>query len=89
VSQGVEDIHIKLEVTGTNDEDDKEENPAWGWGVLFQSTRLLVGCSMSTERPQGLLLRHKHLAMLFMQFFLAINHTPYLFTDPSPSSFLD
>jgi hypothetical protein len=50
--------------------DDKEEKPAKG--TVFHISRQwpLVGCSISTGRPQGLLLWHKQLVMTFPQLFL-------------------
>ena len=52
--------------------DDKEEKPAEG--IMFQSARQLplMDPSMSTERPQGLLLWCKHLVMSFLQLFLVL-----------------
>ena len=58
---------LELKMPGTHD--DKEEKPAGG--TVFQSMRLwlLMGLSMSTERPQGLLLWLEHLVMSFLQLF--------------------
>ena len=66
----LETPHSKLEMSGTPD--DKEEKPAGC--TMCQSARLwpLDGPSMSTERPQGLLLWRKHLMMLFLQLFLVL-----------------
>ena len=61
---------MNLEMPGTLD--DKEEKPAEG--IMFQSARQLplMDPSMSTERPQGLLLWQKHHVMLFLQLFLLL-----------------
>lgn len=56
---------------------------------MFQSLRpwTLVDLSMSTERPQGLLLWHKQLVMSFLQFLLVFTifffYLLFLFFLPS------
>ena len=52
--------------------DDKEEKPAEG--IMFQSARQLplMDPSMSTERPQNMLLWRKRLVMSCLQLFLVL-----------------